>query len=128
MSVGILLHIFLGKNERVDKDVMLREFQEARACIAKEKDFLWKYSIAFGRVMPGTGYVQIYTQQSLEEEKGEGVYMCMKCKTFGLYHRCSKCKHVFYCSAACQKLDWKVHQRMCFTEPRVEWKSGIVTL
>ena len=31
--------------------------------------------------------------------------------------RCTKCKACFYCSAACQKRNWKVHKRVCTTDP-----------
>jgi hypothetical protein len=27
--------------------------------------------------------------------------------------QCSRCKSVFYCSAACQKADWSVHKKYC---------------
>lgn len=27
--------------------------------------------------------------------------------------RCSRCRHVTYCSAACQRRDWKQHRRLC---------------
>ena len=31
--------------------------------------------------------------------------------------RCTKCKACFYCSAACQKRNWKIHKRVCSTDP-----------
>ena len=33
--------------------------------------------------------------------------------------RCTKCKACFYCSAACQKRNWRLHKRVCTTEPLV---------
>ncbi|CAI6304560.1 unnamed protein product [Periconia digitata] len=29
------------------------------------------------------------------------------------YQRCSRCKQSFYCSAACQRSDWKQHKKRC---------------
>ena len=32
--------------------------------------------------------------------------------------RCTKCKACFYCSAACQKRNWKrIHKRVCTADP-----------
>ena len=31
--------------------------------------------------------------------------------------RCTKCKACFYCSKACQKRNWKLHKRVCTTDP-----------
>ena len=31
--------------------------------------------------------------------------------------RCTRCKACFYCSAACQKRNWKLHKRVCSTDP-----------
>ena len=31
--------------------------------------------------------------------------------------RCTKCKACFYCSAACQKRNWRLHKRVCSTDP-----------
>ena len=31
--------------------------------------------------------------------------------------RCTKCKASFYCSAACQKRNWKIHKRVCSSDP-----------
>ena len=33
--------------------------------------------------------------------------------------RCTKCKVCFYCSAACQKRNWKLHKRVCSTDPEL---------
>jgi hypothetical protein len=35
--------------------------------------------------------------------------MCSKDGTL----RCSRCKNQYYCSAACQKADWKTHKASC---------------
>lgn len=37
---------------------------------------------------------------------------CHVCSTQTI-QRCSKCKQVFYCSAACQKQDWPAHKQIC---------------
>ena len=31
--------------------------------------------------------------------------------------RCTQCKACFYCSQACQKRNWKLHKRVCSTDP-----------
>ena len=31
--------------------------------------------------------------------------------------RCTKCKACFYCSAVCQKRNWRIHKRVCTTDP-----------
>ena len=33
--------------------------------------------------------------------------------------RCTKCKACFYCSAACQKRNWRLHKRVCSTDPEL---------
>ena len=38
---------------------------------------------------------------------------CSKCLTEGAKFRCTKCKMIFYCSATCQKRDWKAHKEEC---------------
>lgn len=45
-----------------------------------------------------------------KEEKREGCYNCGK---DGQLLRCSRCKTASYCTAACQKADWKRHKPEC---------------
>ena len=33
--------------------------------------------------------------------------------------RCTKCKACFYCSAACQKRNWRLHKRVCSTDQAI---------
>ena len=39
--------------------------------------------------------------------------VCIRCKQPGSPLRCSGCKRVRYCSAGCQKADWKQHKKAC---------------
>lgn len=38
--------------------------------------------------------------------------LCQVCPQQGTY-RCKQCSEVYYCSAACQKKDWKIHRPEC---------------
>jgi len=39
---------------------------------------------------------------------------CSHCGKAGVWlKRCSRCKHASYCGAACQKVGWKGHRKMC---------------
>lgn len=38
---------------------------------------------------------------------------CATCGAGGKLFRCSRCKKIAYCSAACQKCDWKRHRAAC---------------
>lgn len=38
---------------------------------------------------------------------------CAICKSQGRLLRCRSCKKVWYCSAECQKIDWKQHKKVC---------------
>jgi ankyrin repeat protein len=40
---------------------------------------------------------------------------CAICQTIPAKFKCGKCKSVNYCSAECQKFDWKHHKRLCDT-------------
>ena len=44
---------------------------------------------------------------------------CEVCSTAAT-NRCSKCRVVFYCSAECQKKDWKKHKNSC----KNQYKKG----
>lgn len=44
------------------------------------------------------------------------VKLCAFCSKADAAKRCSKCKKVFYCSAECQKADWKDHKTQCGKE------------
>lgn len=47
--------------------------------------------------------------------------MCDNCKRYFLQiRRCSRCKCTWYCSAQCQKDDWKGHRHICKTEEEAE--------
>ncbi|KAJ3238101.1 hypothetical protein HDU81_008401 [Chytriomyces hyalinus] len=38
---------------------------------------------------------------------------CARCLSQSKASRCSRCKHVFYCSQTCQKNDWNAHKLEC---------------
>jgi tetratricopeptide (TPR) repeat protein len=50
--------------------------------------------------------------QDEEEASGCGDYVCVNCLKAGELV-CSKCQHVRYCSATCQKEHWKAHRPVC---------------
>lgn len=41
--------------------------------------------------------------------------LCAVCHSAALPRRCSTCKSLYYCSPACQILDWSVHKQLCKT-------------
>ena len=44
-------------------------------------------------------------------------HKCEECRADGATLRCTKCKVCFYCSRACQSRNWKIHKRVCSTDP-----------
>ena len=45
---------------------------------------------------------------------------CEDCRAEGAKLRCTKCKAIFYCSKACQSRNWKLHKRVCTTDPSLQ--------
>lgn len=48
-------------------------------------------------------------------KKRRACAVCDKILPFDSAPRCMNCKRVFYCGVDCQKKDWKVHRKDCFT-------------
>jgi hypothetical protein len=61
--------------------------------------------------------------KSITSTAAASIFACdkdHKCATCGVgpaavrFMRCSVCKAVTYCGAACQREDWKTHKRTCY--------------
>ncbi|NXP15606.1 TDRD1 protein, partial [Thinocorus orbignyianus] len=50
---------------------------------------------------------------------------CHHCGLFGSL-RCSQCKQIYYCSAACQRKDWSTHSVVC--EPELQLNSSSLNI
>jgi len=61
-----------------------------------------------------TGTKEVEVEAGLREE-GEGEELKVRCRRCGLgcSVRCSGCREVHYCGAACQRLDWPRHRGSC---------------
>ena len=46
-----------------------------------------------------------------------GTHRCEECRADGATLRCGNCKFCFYCSRTCQAKNWKIHKRVCSTDP-----------
>jgi len=83
---------------------------------------------AVGRVKAKTEQPAPAVLQALSSSAGKlavkkaakGAETCNKCNASLARFRCSRCDAVAYCSAECQKLDWKGHKTTCFTPAEVE--------
>lgn len=60
------------------------------------------------------GYDSSYWGESATEKKGGSCGSCGKGGADGVsLRKCSRCKEASYCSAACQRQDWKSHKTTC---------------
>ena len=49
------------------------------------------------------------------------VYLCQACgRVVARRQHCSRCKCIYYCSAACQAADWPEHKRACVERQRAD--------
>ncbi|KDR78140.1 hypothetical protein GALMADRAFT_155137 [Galerina marginata CBS 339.88] len=56
---------------------------------------------------------------------GQACYNCSKEKNTGVtLQRCTGCRRVFYCGAACQSADWKKHKGLCKAYKTLEANYG----
>merc|ERR1712167_329988 len=55
-----------------------------------------------------TGRTKTCAQCGMQEYVSSAAKM-----TFNFIKVCTRCKNVYYCSKACQKLHWKVHKKVC---------------
>jgi hypothetical protein len=58
-----------------------------------------------------------YIQKILDNVSKSGCRSCKKTK--GQFKRCTQCKCARYCSAECQRADWKQHRSWCKLEHRM---------
>jgi len=84
---------------KAERIVILADHCDAPACTAK-----------------AAALVNAYTEQGIQAGK-EAYYKCATCQLFfDTIERCSRCHLTLYCSAACQKKDWKRHRADCVKE------------
>ena len=65
------------------------------------------------RGMPGRRAMSFHAMKSSK-------HRCEECRAVldpAKVLRCTKCKACFYCSAACQKRNWRIHKRVCTPDP-----------
>ncbi|KZV65502.1 hypothetical protein PENSPDRAFT_638281 [Peniophora sp. CONT] len=86
--------------------------------------FIWLDTKRLEGIMRGIEHVPGFitsTQEHLRMkamDQDEMCAVCMEGEDDGKeVTRCSRCKHAVYCSAECQKNDWKAHKLRCFTPP-----------
>jgi TPR repeat protein len=52
------------------------------------------------------------------ENEGAACALCATQGTNGKLMKCSRCKHVQYCSRECQAADWKNHKKLCVAQSK----------
>ena len=102
----------------IAKNPMLSVLNGAMMC-AKEESIRYKVSNTQRKKS------KIVEDDRKEGEKKTDSQKCYHCKNgFAAKRlRCSRCKRVYYCSAQCQKSNWKLHKKMC-----KKWKDEIAYL
>ncbi|VDC06203.1 unnamed protein product [Peniophora sp. CBMAI 1063] len=86
--------------------------------------FVWLDTKRLERILQGIDHVPEFIASSQEQLKMKAMdetllcAVCLEGDDDGKeVTRCSRCKHTVYCSAQCQKKDWKTHKLRCFTPP-----------
>lgn len=86
--------------------------------------FVWLDTKRLQRILQGIENVPEFiasTQEHLRMKAMDESELCAVClegeDDDKQVTRCSRCKHAVYCSAECQKKDWKTHKLRCFTPP-----------
>lgn len=56
---------------------------------------------------------ELEKQSQVSKKEDKKVNPCAQCNKENCSLRCTGCKTIFYCSAACQKLHWQTHKNNC---------------
>lgn len=99
--------IFLQMSERLVIEVMINRFIN----LFPENFHELGYSLMRDHLV--STEINIILEELCRLMHMERASQCMVCGVTGSMSKCSRCRKAYYCSAACQKVHWQYHKKIC---------------
>ena len=106
-----------AKGFSISKNYTGKVIKEIHTELDKRRQEIQANLAAQGHVAPQTqtqaqAPASVFTHAAKETEKEKDLKLCRVCENNGEF-ACSRCESAPYCSATCQKIDWKGHKKVC---------------